>query len=1283
MKKLKKKSKKKHKKKKHPTPQQLLNMLESRVKESAKPFFMALDATSRLFREYSAEDIAESLFVSNIGLPNIASPVNHQFLTAIFATLKPEAFSDEDSIKTYGDFIAFLEKMYEIVPSFPSLEDFVPEPDWGEVKFHHAGKNYKIFYGNELSNVHEYLTLFQMLYEPYESDYMQHADRTPKYELQYCLRLQQEIIDGITAQPKRENLEISQGDLEIPPEEFWENARSFYSHFKPEQIVPEPFTRIFSINLGEYPKESLDFDVFGEKVFAGTLVQAFFIKHESRYFPILPRRYSSILFDRWSEVFQEHSEKVESSGERYVLRLGGQLHQYINKRLRTDNIFRVASAVTEKGMPHKIVFPTVFISKNRLVMLYIAQPALCSKKTEEELTKIAPGLNKALELASSQPTTISLHLDRQNVQFRSESGKDSLELEILILIPQVSTQIDFVPIPKSLPGRVMFLDSFLGIIDEIEYDETFADFLEYLDEIEGRTQSALSMLDKFASFKDSYGILIGGALEPDYIMLDPHWGRRMRYQSLAEFWKIYPEIDFFDHPRTWKVKQETETRTRLEARGYFGSAIYSRIGPIGVYLTAPFTEMEYQQGSLSNLLMECLEDSMSRRSPIFGEHAFFKHYDRFQVNFFPLSMVSNNERFKHLHHLCNIEKYWCSDIGMPGPDEYGIRVVFDDEAITKALTEAQDCSLEVDILIEVIKQLTKIVPDSQIDSIIESVEKTKSGKPRFKLFTLEKPASFPEFINPLEPKPAHFKKAKKRIAELVRQLNITEGNYELEDAKKILNKLRDAVVAEINAEVAKYNFADAITFLLARIDALNADYERHRHTVQYGLQHETDYQPEVKYAEHQTQFIKTHKNYRYLIEKFVQLEPRGKETFGKEQFQYLIALIDWLQVFYSASDYLHYGIMPVGMKLDRGYLVEVLYEEGIESNEKAFSEEMAQLELGLIGNPEDRVDSPRPVEKYLEELDKAATGDLGFSFQRMINVLQILSFWPASGQNVEESTSYSATYKEMEDACMRSIMGISREEIKPIIDFSTLKKDDVIRILGQDEPCQDLPVWEYRKRYARYNLRPLIQIGDKYYWGPYSVRRTGIIWSGAASTGMMPRDLQATSIVEVLKTEKKLIGDALTDKALEIMEKYTSHARKNLRLHNLKPKGSHPSELGDYDVLSFYPDKNIVFNIECKDIFPVHCLKDARRLRDKIFGRPGKEDGFLRQINRRQTYLSNHLSEIVTDLEWPVDLEKPPKIIPVFISRRSYWWTRFPPQRVEVVFLRIDLLSKFISDLPN
>ena len=183
--------------------------------------------------------------------------------------------------------------------------------------------------------------------------------------------------------------------------------------------------------------------------------------------------------------------------------------------------------------------------------------------------------------------------------------------------------------------------------------------------------------------------------------------------------------------------------------------------------------------------------------------------------------------------------------------------------------------------------------------------------------------------------------------------------------KQFLTGYEYAIVAEINAEVSKYDFTSAIPFLIERVDALNAESERHRHRIRHSLQHETDYQPEVRRAEQHTEFIKTHKNYRYLIEKFVQIEPKGNEKITRTQFQNFIALIDWLHVLYSASDHLHYGILPVGMKLDRDFLIEVVYEPEMETKEKQYSETTARTELGLIGKPDDRVESPRPMQETI------------------------------------------------------------------------------------------------------------------------------------------------------------------------------------------------------------------------------------------------------------------------------------------------------------------------------
>ena len=321
--------------------------------------------------------------------------------------------------------------------------------------------------------------------------------------------------------------------------------------------------------------------------------------------------------------------------------------------------------------------------------------------------------------------------------------------------------------------------------------------------------------------------------------------------------------------------------------------------------------------------------------------------------------------------------------------------------------------------------------------------------------------------------------------------------------------------------------------MITRIDALDDQYVHTSFTIKRSLEHDVDYKREENYARQESDYITMHKNYRYLIEKFVQLQPHKDMVLDKEQFQYLISLIDWLYVFYSASDSLHYGIHPLGMKVDRNFLVEVPHENDLSAKEKEFAEEDSKLKLGIIGNPNDRVSSPRPLADLIDVLNSAFKQDIGFTFRSMIAALQILSQWATYRSGINISLFYSASAEEIREICTHNIKGISQEEIYPILNFLTLRSCDVLHLVGQEESCPDLPVWEYKKRYARYNLKPLIIIDNKYYWGPHSTSKSGTIWSGKLSYGALPTDLQSPTIEKVLRSEKKLIEDALVVKTLK------------------------------------------------------------------------------------------------------------------------------------------------------
>lgn len=1239
--------------------------------------------TILILKEYSIRDIFLSLFVSNLWLPNISSQVKHQFLYSLILSLKPDEFENSDRINRYAEFVDFLRKLHEHLPTFPSIEDYIPESDWGEIKYESNGQLFSIFYGNELSNVYEYMTLFEIIFGAYDKEFYNLIRRSPLKELEICLKLQDSFINGIKEQNKSKSLDIYPGHIEIPPEAFFFASKKFFLSFNLKEIVPPDILKYYSKDIEQITKDTPDFNNFGNSVLSGELLPWYCLIYQGEYYPFLPRRYFSILYDSWCKVFDKSKDTILNSGTDLNTRIGSKIYKYIKKRTKTENLFPIVSAITADGKPHSFLFICAFISKNRLILLHQLPPSSSENQIEGYLKADLNHLKDAIAFASKRPVTLALHLSRENVQFQSKYSGKLLEPYLITLIPQVSTQIRGIRIPKDYPGHVMFLDGFLGIIDELDDIDDLSEFIDYLQTNRGSFGGFSSILDQFGSFKDSMGVLIGGALEPDMISLDPHWGTSLRYRSLLQFWKLFPETGYFDDPRSWKVVEDGPTIVRLESRSFFGFAIYSEKLSKHFFFTAPFKDMTYDQGRISNLLIECLEDSLERRKEIISKHIFFHQnkYHRIDTLFFPLSLISKNEKYSHLSHLKLEKKFWISDYFLPDSNYLGIRILFDDELLREAFEKTDDCTIEVEIVVELLKSIDKFYPDDSINIILQNLEKTKTGSPRFKMFAIQKLASFPDFINAYKPKDVHFKKVRKRIAEISKAIKIEEGDYGLEDAKIKMDDLNRLLVSEINNEIRNYNFLDSIPFLLSRIDALVHDNFRKQATIEFGITHEIDYDPNKKYAKQHTEFIRTHRNYRYLIEKFVQIRPSGLKILEKDNFQYLIAFVDWILTFYSASDSLHYGIHPIGMKVHNDFIVDVELDQDVENKEKLYAEENAKIELGIIGNSEDKVQSDISAENIIEKLDSAFLIDYQFKFSILINVTQILANWPNYRNNEKESSYYKASIKQIESVCTANMPGINFQEILYILDFLTLKQENVLFVTGSDVPCYDLPVWEHRKRFSRYMIKPIVKIDDLYYWAPYSIRQAGIIWTRRPVGGTLPADISGNTINQVIEEQKASIEKNLENKAFEIVKRKTEHSQKNLWLHKTDKEGEHPLDLGDYDILAYFEEKKTILIIECKDILPVYCMKDGKRLREKIFGRPGKEKGYIDQVLKRHKYIEENQGRILESLSWPFDCLKKMNVISIFVSRHDYWWTRFPPIETQTLFTRIDLLSYVLSNI--
>src|SRR5439155_24205945 len=154
-------------------------------------------------KQYSFDDLAKAFLAVHLWSPNIASTVKLQYAYVTFqyayVTLESicRELSSENKIRTYENFRRFCEEFFRLLPSFETLEDFVPETDWGEIEYFFQDQRYRIFYGSELCNAYDFYYGFEIVFAELDDELARVSGRSPLTELRLCLELQDEILQSI------------------------------------------------------------------------------------------------------------------------------------------------------------------------------------------------------------------------------------------------------------------------------------------------------------------------------------------------------------------------------------------------------------------------------------------------------------------------------------------------------------------------------------------------------------------------------------------------------------------------------------------------------------------------------------------------------------------------------------------------------------------------------------------------------------------------------------------------------------------------------------------------------------------------------------------------------------------------------------------------------------------------------------------------------------------------------------------------------------------------------
>ncbi|MDF7809431.1 hypothetical protein P4E94_18460 [Pontiellaceae bacterium B12219] len=1197
--------------------------------------------------QFDAVDASIALCVSDLWIPNISSQVKHTLAFSVLASIPADQFDENGKLDTYTQLCDFLRGLYKILPQMPMLEDYIPEPDWGEIKTESEGIFLRTFYGASVERMPDFITAFNIHYNL--------KDEALK-DMHEALIVQNHILDNVSSKNAGTAEGIDRGHIEVPSEVFWKECSQAIKTVS--KLFNEAVEAKFVLNQGDglAPKSMSG---FADDLMSGTALAGYLLRVDTFLIPLSLRNATGQVVQWWADSEEGPSKDVNGSDHA--------LCSFLRQRVLRHGIIDGPCQLGNRDHLLPYEFSAILTEASSCVFIYpvTADTVDSLEDLERDLKNL---MNSPKEWVAFQKKAGGI------VQIRNSDGQQPgfTDINVVAIVNQLSTGIGSIQLPKTA-ARVLFLSDFVSIFDSIEDLDELAHFWNFLDS-NVMMMGFSGMADQYAAFRDSYSHLVEGAVTPDSIMLDPHWGSNWRYDQLREFWSNAPS-EFPDGQwASWKTTKEGKNLFCLIKRREPVLAWCVEIANCTVHFVFRMKRQALSMGDGSALetLLNCLADTIAARSDIVVDHPLFKQK---RISVECTAEEVHGEEDKDAAANSSLFSNW-KILNQNLPVSADIQVEVNLKRVEQEFSSATDATFEVEAVQSWIEGCCRLLNINPAPSYNERLQDTTKRPPRFKIHYVEKSAEIPDIPSPVIPKPEHYKYARKLLAHAFKDIGAEEGSYELAEAKKVIDEARNVYRNGVHTEIARYRKEELVPFCVEQIDALIGQYDYETTRIKNSLSHEVSFDRSEKYAEAHESYVKESRNCRYLIECALSSGSDGEEAISIEAMQHLIARIDWLMVLYTASDVLHNGIDVAGLELDHSYVPEVVYSEEHQKKEKKFAEEVAGLRMGLGAVESDQIESAFQDGDTWTELNDAFYKDAGLRLNHIFSVMQVLAHWPSAHQSDQFLWKYSASRRDIVSTLCGQITELNEAEAEKILDIITIDASGIRRLQGKADDTDDVPVWEHSKRVNRYTLTPLINVeGDLLLWGAATVQKSSVMWMSSFANGYMPADFEWPNVKK--KTERIMSGltKKLELKTLEVTQRVCRYCERGIDFKRRYRRKDFP-DVGDYDVLAYWPETNTWVSIECKYNQPVFCLKDARRLRERIYGR-GEDKGQFAKIEKRRDFLASNFDELRTLVDWPAPADQPVKILELYVAKDLHWWLRDPPYHVPSKFLSIETLENW------
>lgn len=753
--------------------------------------------------------------------------------------------------------------------------------------------------------------------------------------------------------------------------------------------------------------------------------------------------------------------------------------------------------------------------------------------------------------------------------------------------------------------------------------EELIDFIKYRSVKEPSQIFSWGLSDIFSLWKQEKGYIFKGAVEYDMMNVSFETSAAYIFGLYSEWQEIFPfhlkEMSM-GFPEQWEITLDENNVYQFARKGTNPQGGAAFLLENGGFI---FSFYDF----LSIMRNQDIQNVRSWRDLISGiNERFVLEYqsELSKIEILNNTMVSIQCNSVNTAHENG--KYVETVLAEKAPSKLVLEYNVDTPKLMKDISRSKNREVESQYLLELLEPLFEKYP-APLQMIREVItkdsEKNKTVDVRLK--ELDHYMN-PDYL-PLRLTDAALLKARKAFAKIAAQNGVAPGKYEKRKATKVVRQMQESLVNYFERQVCNYDrlalHANLLHYYSSELlgNRINSSAYSLTDNIDESLQHEN----KGKLIEAREKNKQMQSSLLYLIETNLFLtKNRGDRTPVQTGIESLVAFSHWLGILQSHSDMCFHTSADTHFIILDDYRVNV--ELGNEYQQLLENIKNRSYESGIYNVQGDETDK-----EHFEKVNEGFMIDTGMDFRVLESVLRQLMECSFPDDNVNFKEIKPNVIRVNKEDLIKDYSKFVTEVVSPQIvrkayDFLTLSPEKLKSIAGEQHLI--LPVWKRKERNERFDVKPLLSVGDSYIYSPIAIKELHNRWTHGWLQFYPPYEIGLDNALGALWNWKERYEQQFSADIRDVFRELNySFAEADIEIHKRDRKGNHPMDLGDYDVLALNMTNKTVLVIECKVLQPVGSVFEHSMQQKGFFQQNKYDEKFQKRIdylkNNYQTFFSN------------------------------------------------------------